>query len=184
MRGRIPASVLLRIAQESAVPPVLLWKQLSADRDCRQPSIVGAVVVRPADAASAPDRDAISRIAAACAFTAGAGKAERSVSAAIVSELGSRPGRTVQAWLGTVDAVDAPIGLVTLVVAGPAPGRCSIGWLLVQPAARRRGVATALVAHALDAARALGHDRVCVETLGTWTDAVAFWRAMGFTAPG
>jgi GNAT superfamily N-acetyltransferase len=90
----------------------------------------------------------------------------------------------VRAWLGAVDAVDPPVGLVTLVVAGPPPGRCSIGWLLVHPSARRRGVAAALVHDALDAAQRLGHDQVCVETLGAWAGAVAFWRAMGFAARG
>jgi GNAT superfamily N-acetyltransferase len=44
-------------------------------------------------------------------------------------------------------------------------------------------VAAGLVAHALDAAQALGHERIHVETLASWTDAVAFWRAMGFASP-
>jgi GNAT superfamily N-acetyltransferase len=107
---------------------------------------------------------------------------KRFAAAGIVAELGSRPGRRVQAWLATADAVGPPVGLVTLVVAGPPPGRCSIGWLLVHPSARRHGVASALVRQALDEARALGHDLVCVETLPSWTDAVAFWNAMGFVA--
>lgn len=160
------------------MPAVVLWKTAAllgpppATDGPWQPS------VRPMTTA---DVEAVRSVAIACGLIRQpvAGRLE---SAGILAELASRPGRHVRAWVAAVDASSPVIGLVTLVVAGPPPGRCSVGWLLVHPAARRRGVAAALVAAALDAARAGGQDRVCVETLTSWADAMAFWRAMGFTA--
>jgi GNAT superfamily N-acetyltransferase len=179
--GSIQACSCTQIAQDSTVPPVVLWNRLTVDCVRRQLPATGAVVVRRAHGAATSDLAAVRAIAEACGWAGGSG-GKRFAAAGIVAELRSRPGRLVQAWLATVDAVGPPVGLVTLVVAGPPPGRCSIGWLLVHPSARRHGVATALVLRAFERAWALGHDRVCVETLPSWTDAVAFWHAMGFVA--
>jgi len=71
------------------------------------------------------------------------------------------------------------VGLVTLVVAGERElRRFSIAWLLVHPHARRRGIATALVRHALADAATRGAATVGVETLGAWVSAASFWRAL------
>ena len=116
--------------------------------------------------------------------------------AGVLAELAGRPGRAVQAWLAwpldermpPAVATPAtglpprhPLGLVTLVVVPAVPPRASIGWLLVDPAFRRRGVAQALVTAALAAAHAAGTERVTAETLPTWPAAAAFWRAAGFS---
>lgn len=163
------------------MPPVVLWKQLTNERLGLTRPGAGAVVIRGANGAVVADRAAVRGLAEACRGAGGRGF-QQPTAAGLAAELGSRPGRHVQAWLGALDGVGPPVGVATLVVAGPPPGRCSIGWLLVHPSARRRGVATALVAHALDTAQALGHDTVCIETLASWTDSVAFWHAMGFVA--
>jgi GNAT superfamily N-acetyltransferase len=83
-------------------------------------------------------------------------------------EFESRPGRAVRAWLTLVAA------------AGQAGERHAIGWLVVDPAARRRGIGRALAAAALDAARRQGAAEVWVETAATWPEAAAFWRGLGF----
>lgn len=98
------------------------------------------------------------------------------------AELRSRPGRIVTVWLAY--AAETPVGLVAHVEgdAGPSP-RHSIAWLLVGASARRRGVGSALVAAALDHARARGAAEVWVETSSAWPDVLAFWQAVGFTTP-
>lgn len=101
----------------------------------------------------------------------------------LLDELASRPGRRVTAWLARPDgAADRAIGLVSLVAAGPAAGvRHSIGWLLVEPGHRRRGVGTALVHRALAEAGRWGATEVWVETHTAWPTATAFWKHLGFT---
>ncbi|NBW86586.1 MAG: GNAT family N-acetyltransferase, partial [Planctomycetia bacterium] len=92
--------------------------------------------------------------------------------------LRGRPGREVHAWLaldGANSAGAAVRGFVALVVAGR---RYSIGWLLVHPAARRRGIGTALVDHAVAEAALLGAREVHADTLSDWPSAVAFWDRM------
>jgi GNAT superfamily N-acetyltransferase len=115
-----------------------------------------------------------------------AGPAPRS--AGLMAELRGRPGRAVACWMAwtqtSVDAVPAavPCGVVTLVAAHDRVGaaRWSIGWLLVHPDVRRRGVARALVACAVGHARAAGAKAVWTETSARWPVAAAFWRAVGF----
>jgi GNAT superfamily N-acetyltransferase len=90
----------------------------------------------------------------------------------------------VHAWLAWEVAAgrdDVPRGFVTLVAAGgPAGLRHAIGWLVVDPAARRRGIGRALVAVAVGEARRQGAAAVWVETAAAWPEAAAFWRELGF----
>ncbi|RLS79242.1 MAG: GNAT family N-acetyltransferase [Planctomycetota bacterium] len=92
--------------------------------------------------------------------------------------LATRPGRDVHAWLA-MDAVAGKeasvLGFVALIVAAT---RHSIGWLLVHPAARRRGVGTALVDRVIAEAALLGARDVYAETLRRWPAAMAFWERM------
>ena len=103
----------------------------------------------------------------------------------LLDELTSRPGRRVSAWLAWHDAEPtrppSPLGLVALVAAGHGERvRHSIAWLLVDPRDRRRGVGTALVNVALDAAARAGGTEVWVETHAGWPAATAFWQQLGF----
>lgn len=70
-------------------------------------------------------------------------------------------------------------GLSAVATAGGC--RWSIPFLLVVPAARRRGVATALVRELLRASVAAGANEVSAETLASWIDAAAFWDRLART---
>lgn len=138
-----------------------------------------AVVIRPyltgADDAS---------VAALAASIAAADDGPRLQPRGIVTELRGRAGRDVAAWLARPAADDDREridGLVTLVAArGRGTGtRWSIGWLLVHPAARRRGLGRTLVAAAVGRARERGAEAVWAETAADWP-AAAFWLALGF----
>ena len=103
--------------------------------------------------------------------------------AGLLGELRSRPGRLVSTWLarrsGDVADGGGRLGLIALVATTSVTGpRCSISWLLVGPHARRLGIGTALVDHALEAAAKLGAKRVFVETRADWPAARAFWDAI------
>jgi GNAT superfamily N-acetyltransferase len=111
--------------------------------------------------------------------------------AGLLAETVSRPDRQVEAWLALPDACPgghAPgqpgpelLGLVTLVAGRSAAGeRASIGWLLVHPEARRRGIARLLVGQACRRARDQGAREVEVECRSDWQEAIAFWEAVGF----
>ena len=138
----------------------------------------------------ARDRAAVAALAAACRRDDG--PSVQVSAAGLVGELSSRPGREVRGWLawstetGTAaeraQIGDCPMGLVTLVASSPSSGgtacRFSIGWLIVHPQARRRGVARALVKHALHHAQAGGAVAVSADTRADWPVAVAFWQAL------
>lgn len=136
-----------------------------------------AIELRPVDRQA--DAAALATLVAACRAWVVADEASFTPSG-IAAELVSRPGRRVDAWLAWTEAVPAEaVGLVAVVEASDRPPRrFSIAWLLVHPQARRRGIATALVAHALDQARSRGAATVAAETRGTWRSAAAFWRAI------
>jgi len=103
----------------------------------------------------------------------------------LLDGLTSRPGREVTAWLAwDGEGAGRPIGLVALIAAGPAGRvRHSIGWLLVDPDHRRRGVGAALVQAAIDEAARVHATEVWVETHAAWPAATAFWQRLGFTPP-
>ncbi len=100
------------------------------------------------------------------------------------TEIASRPGRIVWAWIARADAADSlPLGGVVLVRAGSLETpRWSIAWLVVDRAARRRGVGSALVATAVKFAGDRGASLVHAETLARWPAAVGFWRAARLAA--
>lgn len=103
----------------------------------------------------------------------------------LVGELAGRPGREVEAWLAIIPGPDPAreraSGLISLVSCLTAAGkRHSLGWLLVLPDARRRGVARALVASACRRAADLAAETVWVECRSDWPAAMAFWHAVGF----
>ena len=135
------------------------------------------------------DRQAVMGLAARCRSADPAG---HFAPAGLLSELNGRPGRGVNAWLAwparqrppataASGITIGPLGLVALVTAGELPQpRFSIAWLLVDPEARRQGIASALVAHAIDHAESLGAMQVFAETLSTWPAAAGFWRSVGF----
>lgn len=109
------------------------------------------------------------------------GEAPAKGAAGLRAELVSRPGRRVTAWIATRPGSADAAAVVTLVESLPAAGgppRYSIGWLLVDPAERRTGLGSALVAAAVAEAGARGADRVTAETRSDWEGATAFWRGL------
>jgi len=172
------------------VPPLrfVLGRRLTSLHADIGGSLSPALEFNPVSMERAEDRQAVVMLAAQCRSADPSG---HFAPAGLVAELHGRPGRAVHAWLawpmgattrgvagGCVD--NGPLGLVALVAAGEVPQPLfSIAWLLVHPDARRRGIATALVVHAVARAESLGATRVSAETLSSWPAAVGFWRSIG-----
>jgi GNAT superfamily N-acetyltransferase len=99
----------------------------------------------------------------------------------IVGELAGRPGRGVTAWCAfTAEPAAACVGFVTLVETAAG---WSVGWLLVHPGFRRRGLGRALVAVAATAAASRGADHLTADTRSDWSAAQGFWPAVAARAP-
>lgn len=129
----------------------------------------------------AADRQAVALLAEQCR-AADPAVAGRFAPAGLQAEMNSREGRTVRGWMawragdGPPAADHCPLGLVLLVETGRGPRvRSSIAWLLVHPAARRQGVATALVRRAVADVCARGGTAISAETLSSWAAAASFW---------
>jgi len=149
-------------------------RQRRAGAEVREGGV--AIEIRPLRAAD--DLAAVAELAAQCrAFDTdmAGGWSPRGLRA----ELTGREGRRVHGWLAWPTGPHAdrsPVGMVAVVDVGRRPlVRASIAWLLVHPAVRRRGVATALVRRALEEVCRLGGDVVSAETLSSWPAAIAFW---------
>lgn len=76
---------------------------------------------------------------------------------------------------------DGPVGMI---LCRAAAGEVEILTLAVDPAVRRRGVARALIAAALDAARAQGADAAFLEVAVDNDAALALYARLGFQAAG
>lgn len=141
-------------------------------------AVDGVVIGACADPASM--RGPITALVAACRdlALATAGPAVRPDG--LLGELASRPGRAVETWVATAEAGGGCVGLVTLVTTEAA---VSVGWLLVSPAWRRRGIGRALVATAANAAATRGHGPLTADTRVDWHEATAFWQAMAVGGP-
>jgi len=172
------------------VPPLrfALQGRIASLQSERCESLGKAVAIAPVSMERGEDRQAVVTLATRCR------SAEVTCHPAppgLLAELSGRPGRVVLAWFAWPAAAarvaatgvavdDCPLGLVALVVAGAVPQqRFTIAWLLVHPEARRRGIATALVAHAVAHAESLDATQVSAETLSSWPAAVGFWRSIG-----
>lgn len=142
-----------------------------------------AIRVRPVVAGDDSGRSAVTLLARECAAF---GDGSSLAPAGLWGELQGRPGRVVHAWLAapTPDSAiphPCPAGIVSLVVSAVGgTRRFSIAWLLVHPLARRGGLGSGLVGIAVMHARSLGAETVHADTLTSWSEAVAFWHAVGF----
>lgn len=96
-------------------------------------------------------------------------------------ELTTRPWFSPQRmWWGIDRTSEQTIGVVTL------EATCDIGrihWLMVAPNARRKQVATALLATLEQSAWDHGVRQISAETLSSWAPAVAFYRRHGYQEP-
>jgi len=125
------------------------------------------------------DRAAVETLVEACRADGGDERDGFAPSARGLLSVAS-PLRSVHHWLARPAAAGEPpgsvIGLVSLVITHCEPAdRFSIAGLLVHPSARRRGVATALVARAIEESQLRNAAAVHAETLARWTAAAAFW---------
>lgn len=169
---------------EAAMPVVHLYRRRPTEPSQRTAPAAPrkAAVVRPFGRNG--DEALVLDLARAAAVVA---SAPRPRPAGLLSELAATSDRRVAAWLAVADPGPSslPLGLVTLVTSGPAAlQRHSIAWLLVHPDARRTGVGRLLAEQACRRAWQAAAARVWVECLSDWTEAMAFWRALGFAAGG
>lgn len=102
----------------------------------------------------------------------------------LLSELVSRPDRTVETWVAVAPNAEGLLGLATLVTNRGATGvRQSIAWLVVHPLARRQGIGRALVTTLCNVVATRESPTVWVECQSRWHSAMRFWRSMGFDEP-
>ncbi|MFM8282142.1 MAG: GNAT family N-acetyltransferase [Planctomycetaceae bacterium] len=133
------------------------------------------VVVR---SCSRPDdwQSAIAALVARCRVAAADGVGPVPRAEGLASEWASRPGREVVVWVAVpADDPATCLGLVTLVVTGWG---FSVGWLLVDPVARRRGVGRALVAAVAGEVSRRGGTAFAAHTSTAWPAAACFWRSV------
>lgn len=72
------------------------------------------------------------------------------------------------------------VGVVEWVIRWPTPATCYLGVLHVHPGHRLRGVATALLARAEEAARAEGCRQLMLSVISRNDPARAFWTRLGY----
>lgn len=155
-------------------------RPVGGDGDRSRPA-PGIRLIR-ADASDACRRRVIA-LASAAESAPGPGSA-RPRPAGLIAELTGRSGRPVDTWLAITepDEPDAALGLLTLVTSGRGSRpRLSISWLVVHPAARRRGVGRMLVEQACRHAWEQSTADVWVECRSDWAAALSFWSAVGFS---
>lgn len=122
------------------------------------------------------DLPAVDAIAQRCHGAGGYG--ERINAASLRAWTAPTSARYRELWLAR-EPGGAPVGAACLVGTGArSPTRWSIPYLLIVPAARRQGVATALVREVLRAAAAAGAVHLEVETSAAWGPATSFWRSV------
>jgi ribosomal protein S18 acetylase RimI-like enzyme len=88
---------------------------------------------------------------------------------------------------GQLILASASTGLVGCVGLRPVAGDavlCELKRLYVRSAARGTGLGRRLTLAALDEARRLGYQRICLDTLISMTQAQALYRALGFRQTG
>lgn len=134
------------------------WTIASLDLEWEQPLVESLLVACAADPVAGP----------------------RLSLAGVRAELASRPDRMTAGFVAraTQGAAVADVVGLAIVVEALAAGRrrFSLSWLLVHPAVRREGIATALLARACDHVRTRGGAEIAAETLDSWPVAVAFWQ--------
>lgn len=84
-------------------------------------------------------------------------------------------------WLAIDKTSDQAIGAIGLRFDDGDVTLGHIRWLMVDPGARRRGVARQLLAVAERTAQHHGIERLRAETASTWHEAIQFYQAHGFT---
>lgn len=132
---------------------------------------------------SPPDVDVAAAVAMACRTDAGSGY--RISAAGLRGWLEPHPSAPAccELWLARHQAGE-PVGAACLSRTRNRAGtRWSIPFLLVVPAARRRGVATTLLREVLRSAEEAGAGHVEVETSTDWIPAVHFWRSIALKLP-